>query len=221
MVDSIPVVPSVIPETKSLQKHPHLCGISLPTVEKGSVTIHIGNDFVEAHRCLESRFSLDPLQSPDAVLTPFGWMLRGTKLVDATTNFATVSNFLVRGLVWPSDVRDLYDIILTDEGKMFSANFVPDLYDKECFMKFLRDHQKMLEFGLKCSMEDPIAYDMMVRNLDYVEGHYQLPLLWRNDAEKLPDSCEMALQRLKGLKHAWAAYGPRAKSGPPIDFLGL
>ena len=83
---------------------------------------------------------------------------------------------------------------------MFSANFDPDLYDKEGFMKFLRDHQEMLEFGLKYSMEDPIAYNMMVRNLDYVEGHYQLPLLWRNDAEKLTDSREMALQRLKGLK---------------------
>ena len=39
VVDSIPVMPSVIPETESLQKHPHLCGISLLTVEKGSVTI--------------------------------------------------------------------------------------------------------------------------------------------------------------------------------------
>ena len=102
--------------------------------------------------------------------------------------------------MWPSDVRDLHDIVLIDEGKMFSANFDPDFYDKEGFMKFLRDHQEMLEFGLKYSMEDPIAYDMMVRNLAYVEGHYQLPLLWRNEAEKLPDSREMALQRLKGLK---------------------
>ena len=113
-------------------------------MEKGSVIILIGNDFVEAHRCLESRFSLDPLQSPDAVLTPFGWMLRGTKLVDATTNLAAVSIFLVRGLVWPSEVRDLHDIILTDEGEMFSENFDPNLYDKEGFMKFLRDHQEIV-----------------------------------------------------------------------------
>ena len=49
-------------------------------------------------------------------------------------------------------------------------------------------------------MEDSIAYDVMVRNLTYKNGHYQLPLLWRNDAEKLPDSRMMALQRLKGLK---------------------
>ena len=59
----------------------------------------------------------------------------------------------------------------------------------------------MLEFDFKYSTRDPVAYDMMVRNLDYVKGHYQLPLLWRNDAEKLPaGSREMALQHLKGLK---------------------
>ena len=63
-------------------------------MEKGSVTLLIGNDFVEAHRCLGSRFSPDPLQSPDAVLTLFGWLLRSTKLVNATTNLTTVSNFL-------------------------------------------------------------------------------------------------------------------------------
>ena len=49
-------------------------------------------------------------------------------------------------------------------------------------------------------MEDSIAYNVMVRNLTYKNGHYQLPRLWQNDAEKMPDSRMMALQRLKGLK---------------------
>ena len=83
---------------------------------------------------------------------------------------------------------------------MFSPNSDPDLYDKEGFMKLLHDHHEMRELGLKYSMEDSIAYDVMVRNLTYKNGHYQLLLLWRNDAERLPDSRMMALQRLKGLK---------------------
>ena len=49
-------------------------------------------------------------------------------------------------------------------------------------------------------MEDPIAYDLMPCRLVYDNGHYQLPVLWRNDAMQLPDSWEMALKRLKGLK---------------------
>ena len=49
-------------------------------------------------------------------------------------------------------------------------------------------------------MEDSIAYDLMVRRLVYDNGHYQLPLLWRNDAIQLPDSREMTLKHLEGLK---------------------
>ena len=59
VVEDIPVVPSAVPEVQSLEMYPHLDGVSLPKVEKGSVTLLIGNDFVEAHRCLESRFSPD------------------------------------------------------------------------------------------------------------------------------------------------------------------
>ena len=70
VVENIPVMPSIVSEVESLQEHFYLCDISLPTVEKRSVTLLIGNEFVEAHRCLESCFSLDPVQSPDAVLTP-------------------------------------------------------------------------------------------------------------------------------------------------------
>ena len=64
----------------------------------------------------------------------------------------------------------------------------------------LRDHKEILEFGFKYSMEDPIAYDIMCRKLQYRDGHYQLPLLWRNDAVKLPQSLGVALKRLDSLK---------------------
>ena len=40
----------------------------------------------------------------------------------------------------------------------------------------------------------------MTRNARYVNGHYQLPLLWKNDALKLPPSRDMALKRLDSLK---------------------
>ena len=40
----------------------------------------------------------------------------------------------------------------------------------------------------------------MRRKLQYRDGHYQLPLLWRNDAVKLPQSRSVALKRLDSLK---------------------
>ena len=104
-------------------------------------------------------------------------MLRGTTLVDATTNLTLVSNFLL-GLVWPSDVSAFYNIVLTNGSEMFSASFDPDFFMPEkVFMKLLRNHQEMLEFSLKYSIEDSIAYNIMIRNHDYVKGHYQLPPL--------------------------------------------
>ena len=116
-------------------------------------------------------------------------------------------NFTNRPLVslsevicWPTDTCALEDMVLTDEGESFLMHSDTDLYDKEGLMKLLRDHQKLLELGLKYSMEDPMAYDFMVRRLVYYNGHYQLPLLWRNHAMQLPGSGKLALKRLEDLK---------------------
>ena len=64
----------------------------------------------------------------------------------------------------------------------------------------LSSHKEMLEFGLKFSREDLIAYDAMCRNVKREDNHYQLSLLWRDDSCVLPDSKDVALKRLKDLK---------------------
>ena len=181
VVDQIPVAPSVTPPPNFLSQFSHLEDITFLLVDRGSVTMLIGNDFVEAHRCLESRSSSDPFESPDAILTPFGWMLRGSQLQD-NKFYKPSSSFFVRGHVWPTDTCAFEDIVLTDEGESFLMHSDTDLCDKEGLMKLLRDHQELLEFGLKYLMENPIAYHLKVRRLVYDNGHYQLPLLWRNDA---------------------------------------
>ena len=198
VVDEIPVAPSVTPPPNILSRFPHLKDITFPSVDGDSVTMLIGNDFVEAHRCLESHFSSDSHKSPGTLLTPFGWMLRGSQLQD--NDYKPSSGFFVRGHVWPTDTCDLEDMVLTEEGESFRMHSDTDLRDKEGLMKLLRDHQELLEFGLKYSMEDPIAYDLMVHRLVYDNGQYQLPLLWRNDAIQLPDSWGMAPKRLEGRK---------------------
>ena len=103
VVDSIPVTPSHISGSSNLQKHPHLRDISLPVIEGGTVTLLIGNDFATAHRCLDNRFSPEPDKSPDAILTPFGWTLRGSSIVEENDSLKrTSSNFFVRGLERPN-----------------------------------------------------------------------------------------------------------------------
>nr|CAB3263157.1 uncharacterized protein LOC104265735 [Phallusia mammillata] len=67
-------------------------------------------------------------------------------------------------------------------------------------MQWLRSHEEVSNFGMKYSREDVVAYDMMTRLVERVNGHYQLPLPWKNDSEVLPDSLPMASGRLEGLK---------------------
>ena len=199
VVDEIPAVPSEVPSPQDLCRFSHLRDLEFPVIESGSVTLLIGNDHVAAHRCLDNRFAPDPELSPDATLTPFGWILRGNYL-SSNDNSLPTKNFLVRGLVWPSDTQDLEDVLLTDEGESFSLHTSAECSDKEGLLQMLRDHKQMLEFGLKYSLEDPISYDIMSRHVKYINGHFQLPLLWRNDAKKLPDSKLMAESRLVSLR---------------------
>ena len=182
-----------------LSEFSHLSDIDLYVIENGLVTLHIGNDCAAVHCCLESRFSPNPEASPDAILTPLGWTLRGPLLMGTQTK-ENATNFLIRGLKWSSDVQPLEDIILTDEGEMFSTHFGTDFCDKENLIKALQDYKQILEFGFRYSLEVVIAYDTITRNLRYVNGHYQLSLLWKNNAVKLPPSRDMGLKRLDSLK---------------------
>ena len=109
----------------------------------------------------------------------------GMRLNHLLTEATPASSFKVRGLMWPSDLRDLHDLILTDESELLATTGDADLYDNEGFMKLLRYHLEMLEFGLGYSMEAPVPYYMMVQNRKYEDAHFQLPLLWRNDADVL------------------------------------
>ena len=73
------------------------------------------------------------------------------------------------------------------------------LSDIEDFLKFLQ-HEEISELGSKYSIEDPMAFEIMSRQLQYVNGHYELPLLWKNSAAILPDSYPMAVRRHQSLK---------------------
>ena len=50
------------------------------------------------------------------------------------------------------------------------------------------------------SKEDRRTYTLMKQSVEYINGHYQLPLPWRYDYQILPDNTETAGKRLAGLK---------------------
>ena len=112
----------------------------------------------------------------------------------------TSSNFFVRGLEWPANAQELEDLNVSDEGEFFPISSKPSLSDIEDFLKFLQEHKEISELGSKYSMEDPMAFEIMSRQRQYVNGHYELPFLWKNSAAILPDSYPMAVRRLQSLK---------------------
>ena len=50
------------------------------------------------------------------------------------------------------------------------------------------------------SVEDKHILHKMSKSKVFIDGHYQLPLPFRNDAQVLPDNHYVAVQRLHGLK---------------------
>ena len=55
-------------------------------------------------------------------------------------------------------------------------------------------------FSIPTSRDDRVAYDIMSKSVDYIAGHYHLPLLWRSDVELPEESIVMAQRRLFSLK---------------------
>ena len=175
--------------------------VELPELEEGTVTLLIGNDNVYAHRCLESRFSPDPERFPDAVRTPLGWLLKGPALVESPNLldsdyvfFTNVDSF--------GDDPVLGEILVNDKGDVWNnpSTIDTDLMNVEKLMSWAQMNKEVSEFGMKYSREDVVAYDFMKRNIDYVEGHYELPLPWKNDSIVLPESLQNAERRFQSLK---------------------
>jgi len=50
------------------------------------------------------------------------------------------------------------------------------------------------------SREDRRTYSLMSQSIEFVDGHYQLPLPWRHDFQVLPNNLKTVEKRLMGLK---------------------
>ena len=98
----------------------------------------------------------------------------------------------------PGNLSDLNDLLVTDDGEVLPSPFDFNTTNVDELMQWLKSKRELMEFGLKYSREDTAAYDLMSRSVCQVNGHYQLPLLWKNAAVTLPDSMQMAQNRLMG-----------------------
>ena len=116
------------------------------------------------------------------------------------TSIGKSINLFLSGYRVPKQIRDLSDQIVTDDGEVFPSPFEFDTTNIDELRHWLKSNRELMEFGMKYSREDVVAYDLLARSVCQVDGHFQLPLLWRNAATEMPESLAMARKRLVGVK---------------------
>jgi len=123
---------------------------------------------------------------PDAVCTPLGWSLLGPafKTVAAPDNETSCFVAHVSATVPQSSMQVMF---LEDESDVISMDGEFDDSQDD-----VRQHAM--------SEEDRRTYALMKQSIEYINGHYQLPLPWPCDYQILPDNIDMARKRLTGLK---------------------
>ena len=100
-------------------------------------------------------------------------------------------------LIWPMSKMDKGKVTNPVSMHVQLVN-----YDGFSESTITASHIQVEEGELKCdkSREDRIAFKRMKSSIKQVDDHFQLPLLWRNKDEELPNNFEMAKGRLASLK---------------------
>ena len=160
------------------------------------MTLLIGNDNYLAHFPLESRTkdSLE-LEGPVAIKTPLGWILKGP---DNSLGMPLSRSFLLNTGQMPLGNAD--NVLVTEEGEVISPSSGISALDVDNLMNWIKSNQEAQNFGIKYSAEDVVAYDCMNSNIAFKDGHFELPLLWKDVSVELPESISMARKRLDAVK---------------------
>ena len=134
--------------------------------------ILIGLDASLVFRSMDSRFG--PEETPDAIKTVLGWVLFGPTLTPTTH--------------CENRCRTCVHVSLPVDP-VFDLDALP--------------HDHVISCGLENdnSHEDRLAHQEMKDSVRIVDGHFQLPLLWRRKDVRLPNNRSMVERRLKSLKN--------------------
>ena len=172
VVDEIPLKVSSMPTKDQLEKFDHLRGLDFKELPDKTVGILIGLDAPLVFRSMDSRFG--PQGTPDAIKTVLGWVLFGPALTP--TNHCENRCRTCMHVSLPVD-------------PVFNLDAPP--------------HNHVISCGLEKynSREDRLAHQVMKDSVRVVNGHFQLPLLWRRKDVRLPSNRSMVERRLKSLKN--------------------
>ena len=158
---------------KRMERFPHLEGITMSELANRKVVLLIGLDAFTVFRRLKTR--LGPLGTLDAIRTILGWTLFRPSL---SLDHVTGDNV---GKSFPSMHASLADDVEADSESPL-RNPLPG------------------ELRVPNSREYRAAFKKIKSSVKMVEGHFQLPLLWKEKGFKLPSNRKMVENRLESLR---------------------
>ena len=173
-IEKIPLQATPAPTIDQIGHLKHLRGISSTNLPDKTVGLLIGLDAHYLFRPLDARFG--PAGSPDVIKTPLGWVLFGPSLDRSKTKQDTDGSPCMNV------------VVLENVENPLDLDLAPHEYAVPC--------------GLpnSSSREDRKGLEIMRQSLKVVDGHFQLPLLWRHENTRLPDNRFMVHKRLDSLK---------------------
>ena len=169
-VEKIPLRASAVPCRGSIKKFRHLRGIILSELPDKTVGLLIGLDASNLFRPLETRFG--PVGTSDAIKTILGWTLFGPAL-----DLNDYSESCVRSTCMHAS--------LTSSSELDTSSPLENVQPNE--------------LTIANSRVDRVAYERIKNYIKIVDGHFQLPLLWKQEGLRLPKNRQMVENRLASL----------------------
>lgn len=170
-VKRLPISKSSAATNADISSVSHLSDIKLSDADIGDVMLLIGTDSPAAHVPLEVRSGKG--NEPYAVRTCLGWAVRGPVSVSCFHSDVNVH------------FQQSENVILQQQlERLWNTDF---------------DDVKQLE-RYTHSVEDKRVLKMLEESIEREDGHYKLPLPWRDQNIKLPDNKSMAYARLEQLR---------------------
>lgn len=169
------------------QNYRHLRGLKIPSFEDARPRMLIGLNqtrFLTSEKTVEGK-----IDEPAAAKTKLGWVVYGASRFGGSKSNLSAHHIPVLTVMKNKSViqQNLHDATKNDAAlhELVKRHFTTESFGVSASAKDVK------------SREDERAEMLMNSTLKFVDGRYEIGLLWKEDDMKLPESYTMALQRLK------------------------
>ena len=167
----------VLPETVDVSEYPHLQDLTFPEVDLHRVSIIVGNNVSAAHLQNEVRVSPDN-NGPYGYRCPLGWSLAGP-LTNRERGKAAV-DFLSVGIQPVDQIERFWKI---------------------------EDYGAVKESDKPLSIDYRRALKILEETTTFIDGRYEVGLLWKDDEPQLPNNRALAGRRAEMLRRRLTRAG--------------